>query len=227
MLSSIRNRLRNSFNAAHSNNISSDSSAINRGATAVCPPAILRQGAARMTANRVHWDGIVRVKPIDLVATNPRCAKCDIKGCGCIRWGSDTIGGFRVSLVNDELCMEHRSILHRITERFSFGTVDRPDDFHVSLENTAASLVVSSSDRIVQRRSNLSRRLINQAQVASVSRIVQVEADASSEANENVVTQQMHVALNNMPSRILRDLECYLNGAYWTAPVGPRRRAVV
>jgi hypothetical protein len=227
MLSSIRNRLRYSFNTAHANNISSDSSAINRGATADRPRAILRQGAARMTANRVQWDGIVRVKPIDLVATNPICAKCDIKGCGCIRWGRDTIAGFRVSLVTDELCMEHRSILHRIAERFSFGAADRPADFHASLENTAASMVVSSSDSIVQRRSELSRRLINQAQVASNSHIVQVEADESSEANENVVAQQVHVALNNMPPRILRDLECHLNGDYWTAPVGPRRRAVV
>jgi len=74
MLSSIRNRFRSSFNAAHSNDISSASSASKRDATAVRPHAILRQGAARMTANRVQWDGIVRVKPIDLVTTNPMCA---------------------------------------------------------------------------------------------------------------------------------------------------------
>ncbi|KAL7488424.1 hypothetical protein ACHAW6_014028 [Cyclotella cf. meneghiniana] len=226
MLSSVRNRLRNSFNAALSNDIFA-SSARNRDATAVRPRAILRRGAARMTANRVQWDGIVRVKPIDLVAANPMCAKCDIKGCGCIRWGRDTIGGFRVSLVTDEPCMENRSILHRIAERFSFGTSDRPADFLVSLETPAASFVVSSSDSIVQRRSKLSRRLIDQAQVASVDRIVQVEAEESSEANEAVGTQQVHGALNNAPSRILRGLECHLNGTYWTAPAGPRRRAVV
>ena len=72
----------------------------------------------------------------------------------------------------------------------------------------------------------VSRRLVNQAQVASVSHIVQVEADESSKGNENVGPQQAHVALNNMPSRILRDIECHLNGTYWTAPVGPLCRAV-
>jgi hypothetical protein len=188
------------LNAAHSNDIFSASSASKRDATAGRPPAILRQGAARMTANRVQWDGIVRVKPIDLVATNPMCAKCDIKGCGCIRWGRDTIGGFRVSLVTDEPCVEHRSILHRVAECFSFGTVHRPADFYLSLENPTDSFVVSSSDSIVQQKSKLSRRLVKQAQVASVGRILQVEADESSEGNENVGPQKVHVALNNMPS---------------------------
>ncbi|KAL7486083.1 hypothetical protein ACHAW6_011681 [Cyclotella cf. meneghiniana] len=227
MLSSIRNRLRSSFNAAHSIDTSSASLASNRDATAVRPPAILRKGAARMTANRVQWDGIVRVKPIDLVASNPMCAKCDIKGCGCIRWGRDTIGGFRISLVTDEPFMEHRPILQRIAGRFSFGTPNLPTSFHVSLENPVAPVVVSSIDDIAQRRSKRSRRLINNPQLASVSRIMPVEADESFEASENVRPKQVHVALNNMPHRILKGLECHLNGTYWTAPVGSRRRAVV
>lgn len=98
-------------------------------------------------------------------------------------------GGSRVSLVTNEPCVENRPILHHITKHFGFGTLDHPADFHVSLKNPEALLVVYLSDRIVQQRSKLSGRLINQAQVAPVSRITQVKAVESFEASENVSPQ--------------------------------------
>eukprot|EP00804_Cyclotella_cryptica_P010661 CCRYP_005485-RA/>CCRYP_005485-RA protein AED:0.12 eAED:0.12 QI:44/1/1/1/0/0/2/502/222 len=222
MLSSIRNRLRSSCNTAHSNQLSLASSASKHTETAVRPPAILRQGAAPISSNCVHWTDIVTVKPIDLEAAHPKCAKCDRKGCDCIRWGKDTIGGFRVSLVTDmHLSIETRSFLRRMSERFGFGTADHPADSRAPLENSAVALVVPSSNSEVRRRSKLSRR-------ARVSPTLRSEVDQPLQANGDTAVQQRRAVKNDAHSRILKELKCDLDGMYWTAHMRPScRRSVV
>lgn len=179
-----------------------------------------------MTSNRVHWDGIVTVKPIELKAANPRCAKCDIKGCGCIRWGRDTIGGLKVSLVIDDepSRREAGSFLRRLYKRLSFDAADRPANLPGPVQNSGAALVDSTSNTTVQRRSKLSRRRSNRVQVAPVEPILQLEADETFQVNNGDEGSQEVQVVDRKPVRSLKELACDLNGTYWTAPAGPRGR---
>jgi hypothetical protein len=230
MLSSIRNGLRSGRNALLSNR---HSNACNNNdvTAAVRAPKILRRGGSRATSNRVHWDRIVTVKPIEMLAADPLCPKCEVRGCGCIRWGRDTIGGFRVSIVSDHhetepSRSEAGSFLRRIYERLSFDAEDRPANLPVPSQNLETASDNSTSNTAMQRprRSKRSRRRIHRVQVAPVDATLQLEPNYAVQVNNpDKGSEQVRVS-GKKTTRVFKELKCDLDGTYWTAPAGPRGR---
>jgi hypothetical protein len=227
MFSYVCNRLRGSHSAARSL-LSSASSTRAHDAKAASAPPILRHGAARATSNRVQWDGIVRVKaiPLELNAIDPECARCRSlysERCACNRWDNNIIGGFRVCLVTDELpCTEARSSFDRTSERFVLDTASRPTTPSASLESSVTPVVVSTTCKTLLRRKERSRRN-NARQLALNEPVAEIKAGASVQATQDAVR---HV--RKAHARILKDLDCTLDGTYWNTHINPRRhRALV
>jgi hypothetical protein len=216
MLSALRNCFLRSHDAARFA-VSSAPSKRHNVADATSAPRILRNGTSHATSNRVQWDGIVRVKaiPLELYDVDPQCARCRSlysERCGCNRWDSDTIGGFKVSFVPEETpCHEARSSIGQISEQFIVNTANHPATSSVSVQ------IVPTVGKPAQQRNTRSRRN-DVAQVPS--------SDTTFEAGAHVRAPSEHVGrqVRKAHTRILKDLGSTLDGAYWNTPISPRRR---
>eukprot|EP00804_Cyclotella_cryptica_P013877 CCRYP_002413-RA/>CCRYP_002413-RA protein AED:0.47 eAED:0.47 QI:0/-1/0/1/-1/1/1/0/235 len=229
MFFSIYNRLCGRPQAALANLVL-ESSTTSRATSAIRAPAILRRGPTRGTSNRVHWDGIVKVKPIDLefYGTKAVYARCEQNRhsdrCNCHRWDSDMIGGFRVCLVTDEAPRaETTSFAHRVVELFSLDSTPHPADLPAVVAPTTSDATANSAKSTTKEGRSKTTRKSRKTKKVSQAPVEHFEgADKPANSNADAGKPRVRPARRNKSARVAKDLKCGLDGMYWTAPAGPR-----
>jgi hypothetical protein len=235
MIFSIRNRLLRNGQVAPANlTLEPSMTSRIRAASPIRAPPILRHGSARGTSNRVQWDGIVRVKPIDLEfwGTRPVCARCqkDRRSyrCTCNRWDSDAIGGLRVCIDTHEAprtVASARSFPQCTVKPFSFNSTDRPAELPVSQQTlTSSNITAPPATQTKVRRSKRARRRNTLQEPPEEQTVHVTDAKKSVKTNGDVANQNVLSVPSNKSARVLKNIKTSLDGMYWTTPIGPRLR---